>query len=103
MSTAVLIRGVRLYGEGDPVDVLVADGQIAQIGSGLKVPAGGDLIEAGGQVLLPGLVDLHTHLREPGREYAEDIESGSAAAALDRKSTRLNSSHIQKSRMPSSA
>ncbi|HTM83810.1 MAG TPA: dihydroorotase, partial [Mycobacterium sp.] len=39
-------------------------------------------VDAPGQVLLPGFVDLHTHLREPGREYAEDIETGSAAAAL---------------------
>ncbi|WP_418002056.1 dihydroorotase [Mycobacterium sp. PDNC021] len=76
---SVLIRGVRLYGEGDPVDVLIADGQIAEIGTGLT---GDEVIEAAGQVMLPGFVDLHTHLREPGREYAEDIETGSAAAAL---------------------
>ena len=82
MSTPVLIKGVRLYGEGDQVDVLVDGGQIADIGAGLKAPAGTEVIEAAGQVLLPGLVDLHTHLREPGREYAEDIETGSAAAAL---------------------
>ena len=81
-STAVLITGVRLYGEGDPVDVLVADGQIAWIGADLAAPADAEVIDATGQVLLPGLVDLHTHLREPGREYAEDIETGSAAAAL---------------------
>ncbi len=81
-SSAVLIKGVRLYGGGDPVDVLVADGQIAEIGSSLRAPGGAEVIEAAGQVLLPGLVDLHTHLREPGREYAEDIETGSAAAAL---------------------
>lgn len=82
----VLLRGVRLYGEGDPVDVLVDDGQIARIGAGLDDAAGLDkdveVIDAAGQVLLPGFVDLHTHLREPGREYAEDIETGSAAAAL---------------------
>jgi dihydroorotase len=82
MSTPVLIKGVRLYGAGDPVDVLAADGQIAGIGPGLTAPADTEVIEAGGQVLLPGLVDLHTHLREPGREYAEDIATGSAAAAL---------------------
>ena len=79
---SVLIRGVRLYGEGDPVDVLIDDGQIADIGAGLTAPADADVIDADGKVLLPGFVDLHTHLREPGREYAEDIETGSAAAAL---------------------
>ena len=79
---SVLIKGVRLYGEGDPVDVLVADGQIADIGSGLSIPDGADAVDATGQIMLPGFVDLHTHLREPGREYAEDIETGSAAAAL---------------------
>ncbi|ORB92090.1 dihydroorotase [Mycobacterium persicum] len=78
----VFIRGVRLYGEGERVDVLVDDGQIADIGAGLAIPERADVIDATGQVLLPGLVDLHTHLREPGREYAEDIETGSAAAAL---------------------
>ena len=78
----VLIRCVRIYGEGDPVDVLIADGQIAQIGTTLAAGDDVEVIDAVGQVLLPGLVDLHTHLREPGREYAEDIETGSAAAAL---------------------
>src|SRR5690606_12928412 len=81
----VLIRNVRPYGEGEPVDVLVADGQIAEIGEKLPIPGDGelgDVIDADGQILLPGFVDLHTHLREPGREYAEDIETGSAAAAL---------------------
>lgn len=81
----VLIRGVRLYGEGDPVDVLVEDGQIAAIaaiGADLDADDGVDVVDARGKVLLPGFVDLHTHLREPGREYAEDIETGSAAAAL---------------------
>ncbi|ETW24301.1 dihydroorotase [Mycobacterium gastri] len=78
----VFIRGVRPYGEGERVDVLVDDGQIADIGAGLAIPDRADVFDATGQVLLPGLVDLHTHLREPGREYAEDIETGSAAAAL---------------------
>ncbi|BBY29652.1 dihydroorotase [Mycolicibacterium sediminis] len=79
---SLLIRGVRLYGEGDPVDVLVSDGQIAEIGPDLTAADGADVVDAHGQILLPGFVDLHTHLREPGREYAEDIETGSAAAAL---------------------
>lgn len=78
---SVLIRGVRCYGEGDRVDVLVADGQIAEIGD-LGARSADVVIDAPDQVLLPGFVDLHTHLREPGREYTEDIETGSAAAAL---------------------
>lgn len=76
---SVVLKSVRLYGEGDAIDVLVRDGIIAEIGSGLTAD---ELIDCTGQVLLPGFVDLHTHLREPGREYAEDIETGSAAAAL---------------------
>src|SRR6201981_870865 len=83
---SVLIRGVRPYGEGEPVDVFVNDGQISQICTRRDEPRGlekdVDVVDATGQVLLPGFVDLHTHLREPGREYAEDIETGSAAAAL---------------------
>ncbi|MGB0436024.1 MAG: dihydroorotase [Mycobacterium sp.] len=82
----VVIRGARPYGEGDRVDVLVDDGQIKAIGADLALgrpPADAwEVIDADGQILLPGFVDLHTHLREPGREYAEDIETGSAAAAL---------------------
>ena len=82
-TASVLILGVRLYGEGDQVDVLISDGQIAKIGPDLVADLDlVDVIDAPGQVLLPGFVDLHTHLREPGREYTETIESGSAAAAL---------------------
>lgn len=78
----VLIKGVRLYGEGDPVDVLIAEGQITRIEARIGSEAAETEIDATGQVMLPGFVDLHAHLREPGREYAEDIETGSAAAAL---------------------
>ncbi|HEX4250840.1 MAG TPA: amidohydrolase family protein, partial [Pseudonocardia sp.] len=84
--TMLLIKNARPYGEGDAVDVLVRDGVIAEIGAGLAEPGedGQDteVIDATGLVLLPGFVDLHTHLREPGGEDAETIETGSAAAAL---------------------
>ncbi|MFC9440168.1 dihydroorotase [Nocardia sp. NPDC057030] len=79
--TDILIKGARIYGEGEPVDVLIADGVIREIGAGLTAGAA-EIIDARGQILLPGFVDLHTHLREPGREDTETIESGSAAAAL---------------------
>jgi len=78
----MLIKGVRLYGEGDPVDILVRDGVIAEIGTDLRAGEDVETIDAEGQVALPGFVDLHTHLREPGREDTETIASGSAAAAL---------------------
>jgi dihydroorotase len=77
----VLLRGVAPLGA--PVtDVLLAGGRIAEIGAGLPTPDGAEVLDAGGAVLLPGLVDLHTHLREPGREDTETIATGSAAAAL---------------------
>jgi dihydroorotase len=64
-------------------DVLIQDGLISTVGSKVSsVPAGTVILEAGGCVVAPGLVDLHTHLREPGREEAETVESGARAAAL---------------------
>jgi dihydroorotase len=75
----VLIKGARILG-GDPGDILVRDGVIAEIGGRLDA-AGAETIDAGGLVALPGLVDLHTHLREPGREDAETVETGTRAAA----------------------
>ena len=78
---SVLITDVRLYGEGEPVDVAVTAGEITAIGPGLTAPDGADVVDGRGGVLLPGFVDLHTHLREPGREDTETIATGSAAAA----------------------
>jgi dihydroorotase len=74
-----LIKGAALLG-GTPADLLLEDGVIAEVGSGLS-KAGAEVVDAAGLVALPGLVDLHTHLREPGREDAETVESGTAAAA----------------------
>ncbi|MGJ4137676.1 dihydroorotase [Corynebacterium evansiae] len=80
---AVLLRGVLLYGEGEKQDVLIQEGVIAEIGADLagSAPQGAEVLDLDGQVLLPGLVDMHVHLREPGREDTETIATGSAAAA----------------------
>lgn len=80
-TNSVLLRGVLLYGEGPETDVLITGEEIAGIGSDLDED-GAEIVDARGQILLPGFVDMHTHLREPGREDTETIESGSAAAAL---------------------
>jgi dihydroorotase len=80
MSTTYLIRDVAPLG-GDRVDLLLADGLIAAVGAHLDAPEGAVELDASRLVALPGLVDLHTHLREPGREDTETIESGTRAAA----------------------
>ncbi|MGB3770296.1 MAG: dihydroorotase [Rhodococcus sp. (in: high G+C Gram-positive bacteria)] len=82
MSASVLIKGVRPYGEGEPVDVLIEGTTISEIGEHIDAPDDAEVIDGAGGVLLPGFVDMHTHVREPGREDTETIETGSAAAAL---------------------
>jgi dihydroorotase len=76
---ALLIRGARLAG-GDAADLLVEGGILAEVGTGLS-RAGARVVDADGLIALPGLVDLHTHLREPGYEASETILTGSRAAA----------------------
>ncbi len=78
----LFLSAARPYGTGDPVDVVVEDGVVTGIGPDLTAPDGAETVDAAGLVLLPGFVDLHTHLREPGHEESEDIATGSAAAAL---------------------
>jgi dihydroorotase len=75
-----LIKGGSVIG-GEPTDLLIRDGMVAEVGR-VRSGAGAQVIDADGLVVLPGLVDLHTHLREPGREDAETVETGSRAAAL---------------------
>lgn len=83
--TAHLITAAALLG-GDPTDLLLADGVIAGLGEdAARLAAGRDdvtTIDGWGLVALPGLVDFHVHLREPGREDAETVETGTRAAAL---------------------
>ncbi len=79
--SAVLLKGARLFG-GDLADLLLRDGRIDAVGSlGNGKGADVSVVDADGLIALPGFVDLHTHLREPGREDAETIATGSAAAA----------------------
>lgn len=80
MTSRYLLRDVAPLGEGR-TDVLLADGVIAEIGPGLDA-TDATVVQGEGLVLLPGLVDLHTHLREPGREDAETIATGTRAAAV---------------------
>ena len=80
----LLLTGVRPYGEGEDVSVLVRDGVIAAIGADAGEDAADDarVLDFDSLVLLPGLVDIHVHFREPGREDTETLATGSAAAAL---------------------
>jgi len=80
MAEEWLIKGASVTG-GEPADIHLKDGVIAQVGQDLDAP-GASVLDAAGLIALPGLVDLHTHLREPGREDAETVETGTRAAAL---------------------
>jgi dihydroorotase len=82
--TDVLITGGRVLDEGGErtADVRVTDGRVAEVGPSLAPGDDTMLLDAVGCVVTPGFVDLHVHLREPGKEEAETIETGSRAAAL---------------------
>src|SRR3989337_2887714 len=62
-------------------DLLIADGKVMQIAQEIPVTPDAEAIDAAGQWVVPGLIDVHTHLREPGYEYKETIKSGTMAAA----------------------
>jgi len=80
MSARIVLRGGRIVdSRGETVaDVAIEDGRVVDVGQGIH---GSDVVDAGGCVIAPGFVDLHAHLREPGREEAETIETGSRAGA----------------------
>ncbi|MBM4124789.1 MAG: dihydroorotase [Nitrospira sp.] len=85
----ILIRGGHVIDPGrvnGPADVLIENGKIVQVGQNLAAPsrsqtAAARTIDATGKLVLPGFVDLHVHLREPGFEYKETIQTGTASAA----------------------
>jgi len=84
LAAEILIRGGTVVDATGSrrADVAVRDGIVTGVGEGVDVPARARVLDAGGCVVAPGLVDLHSHLRQPGREEAETVESGSRAAAL---------------------
>ena len=92
-ATALLLRGARLVdpsqGLNEIGDVLVVDGKVEGIGRLGDVRRDGDLetVDCAGQVVSPGFVDVHCHLREPGREEVETIATGARAAAAGGSST----------------
>jgi dihydroorotase len=77
MSPSILISGGTLA-NGKKSDLLIKDGIIAEMGEKIE-DNDAKRVDASNSIVLPGLVDLHTHLREPGREDAETVESGSRA------------------------
>ena len=86
MRERILIRGARVVDPASGTDavahVSVEDGRVSGVGDDATAPKGATVLEADGLILAPGLVDLHTHLREPGREDKETVETGTRAAAV---------------------
>ena len=78
----ILLKNGQIYdaetGELLPGDLLIEKGKIRAVGRGLT--NSGPTVDLGGAWVLPGLIDMHVHLREPGQEYKEDLDSGAAAA-----------------------
>jgi dihydroorotase len=79
-----VIRGGTVVDAGGErvADVVVTGGRVVDVGPDLQVPRGATVLDAGGCLVAPGLVDLHTHLRQPGAEDAETVETGARAASL---------------------
>ncbi len=81
----LLIKGGRLIDPSrnydDRADLLIKDGLVEAAEKNLKSPEGAEIIEADNLIVMPGLIDMHVHLRDPGQEYKEDVLSGARAAA----------------------
>jgi dihydroorotase len=85
VTRPLVLRGGRVVdpsrGFDERADVLIRDGHITAVGSGLGTPDGAEVRDVHDQVVAPGLVDLHVHLREPGNEDVETVATGARAAA----------------------
>src|SRR5438094_1715504 len=92
MSRPLVVRGKRVIrpGSSGPASVHIRDGVIAAIQPFESVPAGAELVEAGNSVILPGLVDTHVHLNDPGRAHWEGFEYGTRAAAAGGVTTLID-------------
>ncbi|MCE1229566.1 MAG: dihydroorotase [Firmicutes bacterium] len=82
--SSLLVKNARILDPGQKRDelgsLLVIEGKVAAVGAGVEAPEGAEILDAGGKLLTPGLVDLHVHFREPGQTAKENIETGSRAA-----------------------
>lgn len=83
--SGILVRGGRVIDPArkldEPADVYLLEGKVEAIGRNLATPAGAMVVDASRQVVAPGLIDLHVHLREPGQEDLETVATGAMAAA----------------------
>lgn len=82
---AIVLRGGRVVDPSQKLDavrdVLLAEGRVAAVAPDLEAPENARVIDVSGQIVTPGLIDVHVHLREPGQEHKETIASGAASAA----------------------
>ncbi len=83
--SGILVRGGRVIDPArkldEPADVYLLEGRVEAVGRNLATPAGAMVVDASRQVVAPGLIDVHVHLREPGQEDLETVATGAMAAA----------------------
>ena len=86
IDNEVLIKGGHVVdpatGLDGPADIFIKDGKIKTVSNDIKPNNHTRVIDATSRYIIPGLIDCHVHLREPGLEYKETIETGSRAAAV---------------------